>query len=47
VNCVPVAGANAFGQIGQRVPVGAPLDKCTIQEIGPVSIPSVGLEGSF
>ncbi|MEO8874560.1 MAG: TonB family protein [Polyangiaceae bacterium] len=30
-----------------RLPAGAAYDKCPFQEIGPVSIPSIGLEGSF
>jgi hypothetical protein len=47
VNCTPVMNAGGIGGFaGGRVPVG-PLDTCTVQEIGPVTIPSIGLEGSF
>ena len=28
-------------------PAGAPLDQCPLEEIGPVTVPSIGLEGSF
>ncbi|MEO6417887.1 MAG: hypothetical protein ABIP39_00670, partial [Polyangiaceae bacterium] len=47
VTCTPAMGNNGFGLIGQKVPAGLPLDKCTVQEVGPVTIPSIGLEGSF
>jgi TonB family protein len=47
VKCTPVMNAGGIGGFaGGRVPVG-PLDTCTVQEIGPVTIPSIGLEGSF
>jgi TonB family protein len=51
VNCSPEnAGApiasNSVGTIGP-LPPGVKLDTCTYEEIGPVTIPSIGVEGSF
>lgn len=43
IDCPPRSG-NVFYS---RLPPGASYDKCPYQEIGPVSIPSIGLEGSF
>ncbi len=47
VKCTPMLNAGGIGRFaGGRMPIG-PLDTCTVQKIGPVTIPSIGLEGSF
>ncbi len=46
VSCTSMAGNSGVTVSPKGVPMG-PLDKCTVQEIGPVTIPSIGLEGSF
>lgn len=43
VDCLPPLPSTPY----TSKPPGAPYDKCTNDEVGPVSIPSVGLEGSF
>ncbi len=53
VTCKPVVGAgqvaSASGQTrgGLALPPGAVLDTCSVEEIGPVTVPSIGLEWFF
>jgi hypothetical protein len=35
------------GTLDGRRPPGAPLDPCTFERFGPITIPSIGVEGSF
>jgi hypothetical protein len=45
VDCPSNSGTSGLG--GAVPSLTGPYDKCTYNEIGPVTIPSVGLEGSF
>ncbi len=45
--CQPRPGIRNLGYQGGPLPPGATYDPCTLDELGPITIPSVGVEGSF
>jgi hypothetical protein len=47
VACTPRAVSNAPPYTGGGLPAGAAYDVCTPETLGPITIPSVGLEGAF
>jgi hypothetical protein len=46
-NCQPRGLTTGPPYAGGRLPPGASYDPCTTDELGPISIPSIGVEGAF
>ena len=47
VDCQPAAMTAGASYTGGPLPKGAQLDKCTNDSLGPITVPSVGVEGEF
>jgi hypothetical protein len=47
VSCTPHGGTGAVGAVGAGPPAGGQFDTCVPQQLGPITMPSVGVEGEF